>query len=56
MLHFEQKCAYISVLDGAWWDMEQVHYGICEIGLFFGSESIWMAHGSSKSKVRTAVP
>ena len=25
---------HISVLNGALWDMEQVHYGICEIGLF----------------------
>ena len=24
---------YISVLNGALWDMEQVHSGICEIGL-----------------------
>ena len=25
---------HISVLNGALWDVEQVHYGICEIGPF----------------------
>ena len=36
MLLSEQKYIYmyISVLNGALWDMEQVHAGICEIGLF----------------------
>ena len=24
---------HISILNGAWWDIEQVHFGICEIGL-----------------------
>ena len=28
MLHSEQKCKF--VLNGALWDMEQVHSGICE--------------------------
>ena len=31
MLHSEQKYAH-SVLNGALWDMEQMHYGICELG------------------------
>ena len=26
---------HISVLKGVLWDMEQVHSGICEIGLLF---------------------
>ena len=29
----QQKCAHISVLNGALWDMEQVHPGIYEINL-----------------------
>ena len=32
MPHSEQNM-HISVLNGAWWDMEHVHYGICENGI-----------------------
>ena len=33
--YFDQnKNVQISVLNGALWDMEQVHFWICEIGLF----------------------
>ena len=32
MLHSEQKCVHISVLNEALWDMEQVHSGIYEQG------------------------
>ena len=38
MHHSEQKYAH-SVLNGAFWDMEQVHYGICEIRLL---GMLWM--------------
>ena len=31
----QNKNVHISVLNDALWDMEQVHCGICEIGLFF---------------------
>ena len=31
ILHSEQKCAHFC-LNGALWDMEQVHSGICELG------------------------
>ena len=31
MHHAEKKCAHFCF---ELWDMEQVHYGICEIGLF----------------------
>ena len=30
----QNRNVHISVLNGALWDMEQVHSGICEIGLF----------------------
>ena len=30
----QNRNVHISVLNGALWDMEQVHCGICEIGLF----------------------
>ena len=29
----QNRNVYISVLNGALWDMEQVHCGICEMGL-----------------------
>ena len=29
----QNRNVHISVLNGALWDMEQVHSGICEIGL-----------------------
>ena len=29
----QNRNVHISVLNGAFWDMEQVHSGICEIGL-----------------------
>ena len=32
----QNRNVYISVLNGALWDMEQVHAGICEIGLLDG--------------------
>ena len=37
MFHISQcsiknRNVHIAVLNGALWDMEQVHYGICEIG------------------------
>ena len=33
LLHSEQKLdVHISVLNGAMWDVEEVHSGICEIG------------------------
>ena len=28
----QNRNVYISVLNGAFWDMEQVHSGICELG------------------------
>ena len=28
----QNKNVHISVLTGSLWDMEQVHYGICELG------------------------
>ena len=31
----QNKNVHISVLNGALWDMEQVHSGICELGQFF---------------------
>ena len=37
MLHSEQKCAHF---DGALWDMEQVHSGICAIGLLHWSNKM----------------
>ena len=30
----QNRNVHISILNGAMWDMEQVHSGICEIGLF----------------------
>ena len=33
MLHSEQN-VHIFVLNGELWDMEQLHFGICEKGLF----------------------
>ena len=29
----QNRIVHISVLNGVLWDMEQVHYGICETGL-----------------------
>ena len=40
----QNRNVHISVLNGALWDMEQVHYGICEIGLFhlsFSDPLVW---------------
>ena len=31
----QSKNVHIFILNGALWDMEQVHCGICEIGLWF---------------------
>ena len=28
----QNRNVHISVLNGALWDMEQVHYGMCELG------------------------
>ena len=33
----ENRSVHISVLNGAFWDMEQVHSGICELGQLGGS-------------------
>ena len=51
ILHSEQKCAHFCSewSNKAFWDMEQVHSGICEIGLsrnWVGS-SIWTQHSTS---------
>ena len=32
----QNRNVQISVLNGAFWDMEQVHFGICAIGLLAG--------------------
>ena len=32
MLCIQNRNVHISVLNGALWDMEQVHSGICELG------------------------
>ena len=32
-MHHSEQNVHISVLCGALWDMEQLHRGICEIGL-----------------------
>ena len=41
----QNRNVHISVLNKALWDMEQVHSGICEIGLFI--TEIWDYHISS---------
>ena len=33
MPHSEREYVYISVLNCVLWDMEQMYFGICEIGL-----------------------
>ena len=32
----QNRNVHISVLNGAFWDMEQVHSGICELGQMAG--------------------
>ena len=46
MRHSEQICAYFfSFLNGALWDMEQVHWGICEWRQFAGKVTLpWLSH------------
>ena len=34
----QNRNVHISVLNGVLWDMEQVRFGICEVGLFI---SLW---------------
>ena len=33
-MHYSEQNVYISVLNCILWDIMQVYYGICEIGLF----------------------
>ena len=35
----QNRNVHISVLNGAFWDMEQVHSGICELGLLYCSSA-----------------
>ena len=35
----QNRNVHISVLNGALWDMEEVHSGICELG--HGNDVIW---------------
>ena len=39
----QNRDVHISVLNGALWDMEQVHSGICKIGLFISEceDNVW---------------
>ena len=39
----QNRNVHISVLNGALWDMEQVHCGVCEIGLSHGCTHVGCA-------------
>ena len=38
----QNRNVHISVLNGAMWDMGQVHCGICEFGLLVGITLLWL--------------
>ena len=51
----QNRNVHISVLNGALWDMEQVHSGICEIGLLCSSfaagfNTTWLGEKSTRSR------
>ena len=57
MLHSEQKLdVHISVLNGALWDVEELHYGICEIGNIIknGQQDLVRYHSTSRDQSRYA--
>ena len=53
MLHIRQysiqnRNMHISVLNGALWEMEQAHSGICELGQYIFPESLKIVPVSAK--------
>ena len=49
----QNRNVHISVLNGALWDMEQVHSGICEIGLLWRYMlfyKLWVVHGTAEKE------